>query len=387
MIHMYMMIIWEVQTYPGAWALALTQPIYKGGGKDRHCPSSYRGIYLLNTLTKLFEGLIESRLSQFAEKHDTLTSTQQGSHTSRQIHDAIYAHIATIQQNKQNGIPSYCCFVDFATAYPSVHRTRLARTLKNYNITGKIWHLFKENSRKVRIRVLHALIQDSDEVDILRGLPEGSRLSPTLFGICAPDLIHELRTKFPGLKFDDITSIDDFNWMRVFLYVDDMVRIAQSASQLQHMIDACQQWSERSRMKINHEKPKIMVFYETPASRQPSHFWLTPQFPLNKPPTPLPLNKPKDFIHLRLKLDPQMTMQPAMTHTCQKINWAYQTVSAITHSLKHNTPASLRGTRTSPLILYRIWQSCVLSHATQNLRYLLNPTQVQQVQSALISSL
>jgi len=164
------------------------QSIYKGGGKDRHCPASYRGIYLLNTLTKPFEGLIESRLSQFAEKHDTLTSSQQGLRTSRQIHDTTYAHIATIQQNKQNGIPSYCCFVDFATAYPSVHRTRLARTLKPYNITGKIWHLLKENPRKVRIRVLHALIDDGDGVDILRGLPEGSRLIPTLFGICAAEL-------------------------------------------------------------------------------------------------------------------------------------------------------------------------------------------------------
>jgi len=72
MIYMYMLIIWEVQTYPGAWALALMQPIYKCGEKDRHCPSSYRGIYLLNTLTKLFEGLIESRLSQFTEKFTLL---------------------------------------------------------------------------------------------------------------------------------------------------------------------------------------------------------------------------------------------------------------------------------------------------------------------------
>jgi len=174
MIYMYIMIIWEVQTYPGAWAWALIQPIYKDGGKDRHCPSSYRGIYLLNTLTKLFEGLIESRLSQFTEKHDTLTSSQQGSRTSRQIHDAIYAHIATVQQNKLNGIPSYCCFVDFATAYPSVHRTQLALILKNYYITGKIWHLLKENSRKVRIQVLHALIEEGGEVDILSGVPEGS---------------------------------------------------------------------------------------------------------------------------------------------------------------------------------------------------------------------
>ena len=85
----------------------------------------------------------------------------------------------------------------------------------------------------MRIRVLHALIEDGDEVDILRGLPEGSRLSPTLFGICAAELIHEVRTKFSDLKFDDITSIDDFNWIGAFLYVDDMVLIARSATQLQ----------------------------------------------------------------------------------------------------------------------------------------------------------
>jgi len=93
----------------------------------------------------------------------------------------------------------------------------------------------------VRIRVLHALIEYSDEVDILRGLPELSRLSPTLFGICAPELNLELRTKFPELKFDDITSIDDFNWIGAFLYVDDMVLIARSSTQLQHMIDAYQE--------------------------------------------------------------------------------------------------------------------------------------------------
>jgi len=222
----------------------------------------------------------------------------------------------------------------------------------------------------VRIRVLHALIEEGDKVDILRGLPNVSRLSPTLFGICAAELtgIHELRTKFPELKFADITSIDDFNWIGAFLYVDDMVLIARSATQLQHMIDACQEWSERSRMKINNDKTKILVFYETlaqRASRHPSLFCLTPRFPLNNPPNPLPLDEPKEFTYLSLKLDPQMTMQPATAHTCQKINWAYQTVSAIAHSLKHDTPASLQGTRTSPLILYRIWQSCVLSHATQ----------------------
>jgi len=134
MIYLYMLIIWEVETYPGSWASALMQPIYKGGGKDRHSLVSYRVIYLLNTLTKLFEGLMEARLSKFTELNDTLTPSQQGSRITRQTHDAIYALIATIQEQSQYGFPSYCCFIDFAAAYPSVLRERLGMTLKNAHI-------------------------------------------------------------------------------------------------------------------------------------------------------------------------------------------------------------------------------------------------------------
>jgi len=199
---------------------------------------------------------MESHVSKFTELNDTLTPSQQGSGITRQTwaHDAIYALIATIQERSQYRLPSYCCFIDFATAYPSIHRERLGLTLKNYRITGKIWHLLKENSRSVRVRVLHALIDQNDQVDILRGLPEGSRLSPTLFGICVAELILELRAKFPLLQFPPITSIDDLNWIGAFLYVDDMVLIARTPAQLQSMINACQDWAERSRMRINHEK-------------------------------------------------------------------------------------------------------------------------------------
>ena len=115
---------------------------------------------------------MEARLSKFTEFNDTLTPSQQGSQITRQTHDAIYALIATIQERSQYGSFSYCCFIDFATAYPSVHRERLGLTLKNYKITGNFWHLLKENSRSVRVRVLHALIDQDNEVDILRSLPE-----------------------------------------------------------------------------------------------------------------------------------------------------------------------------------------------------------------------
>ena len=47
------------------------------------------------------------------------------------------------------------------------------------------------------VRVLHPNISKDTYTTILRGLPEGSRLSPTLFEIVAADLIRFLRAEFP----------------------------------------------------------------------------------------------------------------------------------------------------------------------------------------------
>ena len=38
--------IWRESIYPDQWASSLMQPLYKGDGKDREDPASYRGIFL-----------------------------------------------------------------------------------------------------------------------------------------------------------------------------------------------------------------------------------------------------------------------------------------------------------------------------------------------------
>ena len=45
----------------------------------------------------------------------------------------------------------------------------------------------------------HHLYNRFQRVPILRGLPEGSRLSPTLFGLFAADLVNHLERKYPVL--------------------------------------------------------------------------------------------------------------------------------------------------------------------------------------------
>jgi len=163
--------------------------------------ASYRVIYLNDTLAKLFEGLRLARLTTHTELGNTLTSNQLGTKPCTQTHDAIYSLISTIQYNKHTlEKRTYEAFVDragYSTAYPSVHRDRLSPILLHNDIVGHMWHHLRARIDNIRLRVLHPNIQEHQTVDIRRGLPEGSRLSPTLFGTFVADLIHELQTKSP----------------------------------------------------------------------------------------------------------------------------------------------------------------------------------------------
>jgi len=117
-----------------------------------------------------------------------------------------------------------------------------------------MWHHLRARIDNIRLRVLHPNIQEHQTVDILRGLPEGSRLSPTLFGILVADLIHELQTKFPhafinlapGLQHNGTTQI----WIGGLLYVDDLALMSTCPRELQAMLHVCQEWSIRNRMQI-----------------------------------------------------------------------------------------------------------------------------------------
>jgi len=135
-----------------------------------------------SALAKLFEGILISRLTKFTETHSTLTENQLGTRSGRQVHDAIYCLLFIIKYNiSQKGLATYVAFCDFSTAFPSIHQGKLLSLLCKGNIVGRMWKRLRERFHIVKVRVLHPRIPKSSSVDILRGVPEGSSLSPTLF--------------------------------------------------------------------------------------------------------------------------------------------------------------------------------------------------------------
>jgi len=210
----------------------------------------------------MFEGILISRLTKFTQTHSTLTENQLGTHPGQQIHDAIYGLLSIIQYNiSQKGLATYVALCDFSTAFPSIHRGKLLSLLWKENIVERMCKHLTERFHTVKVRVLHPRIPKSSSVDILRGVPEGSRLSPTLFGIVVADLIHELKLQFPTAPITDNGGV---RWIGGILYVDDLCLISTDARKLQMMIYTRQTLSEKARLQLSADKNKIMCFHTSP---------------------------------------------------------------------------------------------------------------------------
>jgi len=135
--------LWKSHTHPKDWQLSLLQPMYKGHSKDKLDPPSYRGIYLNDTLTKLFKGLLINRLTIHTEPLNTISDSQLITKPDTQNHHAICCFFVIIQHNKDiRKNHAYVAFLesDFSTAYHSIHRDSLSSTLLKNDIRGNMWH-------------------------------------------------------------------------------------------------------------------------------------------------------------------------------------------------------------------------------------------------------
>jgi len=266
-----------------------------------------------------------------------------------------------------------------------------------------MWHQLQARFDKIKLRVLHPGISARHTVDILRGLPEGSRLSPTLFGIFVADLVHELRVKFPHAVIHLGHSPPNPHtlrpgstihiWIGGLLYIDDLLLLSICLHELQSMLHACQHWSIRNRMQINTEKTKIMVFFETPAllcARGVQHqssptmppFHVYSPFPTSDP-CSYPIFEVSQFEYLGLILDPKLTMHLATVEAIRRASQGQALALAVSYSLHYDKNSS-KLTSTQNLGL---WKSRVLPHFLQNLRYIHSNTDIKKRQTSLNQSL
>jgi hypothetical protein len=142
-------------------------------------------------------------------------------------------------------------------------------------VPSKLWQYVLALHRTLKYRILHGNATNNLNIEIKKGLTEGGRLSPLLWGLYVANLVTQFRD-FPELALPSPYAL---TILGILLYVDDFCLTAISAAQLLSMMQTTQNWCECNQLTINSDKSKVMVSHKSTRPQQLAELgvWLNGQ--------------------------------------------------------------------------------------------------------------
>ena len=134
--------IYDTGVFPAEWSQNIICPIHKSGSKSN--PENFRGISLINSISKIFTNILTIRLQKWAENNNVIDESQAGFRKLYSTIDNIFLLQALIQKYlcRERG-RFYCIFVDFRRAFDSISHNKIWDSLQRKGIS--------ENSKFLKI--------------------------------------------------------------------------------------------------------------------------------------------------------------------------------------------------------------------------------------------
>jgi hypothetical protein len=237
---------WSSEETPQDWSEAILLPFFKKG--DRSLCHNYRGISLIDLAGKIFAIIL---LNRFIQIRDSRTRPNQaGFRVGRGCVDQIFSLRLLLEHRYRYQQPTVTCFLDFAAAFDSVHRSSLWRILAADGVPSKLISLIKSFYLRTGNRVL-VNGELSDRFETRTGVRQGCPLSPILFNFVIDWILKTSLEGFPGVAVSPHDTITDLD------YADDIALFATSYTELQHVLSRIDTVSKSVGLKINAEKSKI----------------------------------------------------------------------------------------------------------------------------------
>lgn len=222
-------------------------PIHKKG--DVSLPSNYRGITFMNCVGKLMIGMLNSRVTEWVNQRHILNEYQAGFRKGYSTVDNVFNLVSIVNIKLAEYKKVYAFFVDFKAAFDRVPRKHLIYKLYTLGLPSKIIRFIEKvyENTKSAVWTGEAL---SDHFETRTGVKQGCLLSPILFALYLNDM-HECLGG--GLNIDEIN-------IRLLMYADDIVIIADDPQVLQGMINNLASYCNMWGMEVNQSKSEVMVF-------------------------------------------------------------------------------------------------------------------------------
>jgi len=263
--HMYQLCFDSGKT-PSDWNKSIINPIPKDITKDRRIPLNYRGISLLSCISKIYSKILNKRMLDYAENNGLLCDEQNGFRRNRSCVDHIYVLNSVLKNRMNEGKDTYCAFIDFKKAFDFINRDLMMYRLLLYGYKGKLFRsvqsMYFKTFCTVKINDL-----STEWFETLSGVKQGDCMSSTLFALYINDLALLLKSLNKGVNINYLN-------LSILLYADDIVLLAESEEDLQHMLNVSHEWCKKWRLVVNIDKSKIMHFRKTKKMRSCYNFML-----------------------------------------------------------------------------------------------------------------
>lgn len=251
--------LWNEEISPESWSLSIIHPLKKAG--DQTDLSNSRGISLLSCVSKLFERVLNRRLTIFLDETKFVAPEQGGFRAGHECIEHSVVLYEVLRRRNAAKVDTYVGFIDFAKAFDTVWRNGLLYKLDQAGVKGKflrvIRALYQNTSASVRVDGSY-----TNKFDVSLGVRQGGVLSPLLFVVFINDLVSALRdanlgVQVPGFERDDIFSLPQK--LPGLLWADDVVILADSPEQLQAAFVVVESWCKTWLMEVNASKCNVMA--------------------------------------------------------------------------------------------------------------------------------
>lgn len=254
--------LWDSAFLPDSLSEALVASLYKRVG-DVTQPDNYRGISLIEVLTKLLTTVEARRVAEAVEAADRLRPEQAGFRFGEESIAQVVTLFEVCQRRMVRGLLTYIIFIDIKKAYDKVPHGALRAKLRAMGITGQALRMFDAIYRSAAIRVRMAC-GDSRRVMLVLGVRQGEPSSPIFFDIFFNDFrpapAADVGVAVPGMpgtyRVDGLDYADDAS-----LFCED------DLPGMQARLDVATTWADLNCQVFGISKCGVMAVGGTPAQQ------------------------------------------------------------------------------------------------------------------------
>ncbi|CAG5102816.1 Similar to RTase: Probable RNA-directed DNA polymerase from transposon BS (Drosophila melanogaster) [Cotesia congregata] len=243
----------DSECIPKDWAHVALVMLHKKG--DKLNPANYRGLAMVNLITKIFTMTIKHRLEHWVTRNNILPEEQAGFTANKScLHNIFVLQTVIHLKLKNRRGKAYGLFIDFGRAFDSVPHLLLWNKLHDLGISPKIIRLLK-NLYAQAILQIKSTDQLSSKFEVTERVLQGEILSPLLFILFLHDIVTFFRDK--GAKGFRINNLHD---IILLLYADDLVIMADSTADLNKKLIILREYCSQNKLIVNIDKTRVLHF-------------------------------------------------------------------------------------------------------------------------------